>query len=61
MEFDVAVLAVVVEREYLLSGKVVILRVDKNTATVAWLNKHRLDHMWDNVLDAAPHHGVIAF
>lgn len=44
LEFVVAVLAVVVEREY-LSGKVVILRVD-NTAAVSWLNKHRLNHMW---------------
>jgi hypothetical protein len=44
MEFVVAVLAIVVEREY-LSGKVVILRVD-NMAAVAWLNKQRLNHMW---------------
>jgi hypothetical protein len=33
-----------VECDY-LSGKVVLLRVD-NTAAVAWLNKHRLNHMW---------------
>lgn len=44
MEFVVAVLAIVVEREY-LNGKVVLLRVD-NTSAVAWLNRHRLNHMW---------------
>jgi carbonic anhydrase len=44
MELVVAVLAIVVERDY-LSGKVVILRVN-NTTAVAWLNKHRLNHMW---------------
>lgn len=44
LEFVVAVVGVVMEREA-LRGKVVLLRVD-NTSAVSWLNNLRLGHMW---------------
>ena len=44
LEFVVAVLAVVTEREF-LRGTVVVLRVD-NMAAVSWLNRLRLNHTW---------------
>jgi hypothetical protein len=44
LEFVVAVLAIVTERQY-LKGTVVVLRVD-NMAAVSWLNRLRLNHTW---------------
>jgi hypothetical protein len=44
LEFVVAVLAIISEREY-LKGTVVVLRVD-NMSAVSWLNHLRLHHMW---------------
>ena len=44
LEFVVAVLAVISEREY-LRGTVVLLRVD-NMSAVSWLNHLRLNHLW---------------
>ena len=44
LEFVVAVLAVISEREY-LKGTVVLLRVD-NMSAVSWLNRLRLNHLW---------------
>ena len=44
LEFVVAVLAIVTERQY-LRGAVVLLRVD-NMAAVSWLNRLRLNHTW---------------
>jgi hypothetical protein len=44
LEFVVAVLAIISERQYLI-GTVVVLRVD-NMAAVSWLNRLRLNHTW---------------
>ncbi len=44
LEFVVAVLAIVTEREY-LKGSVVLLRVD-NMAAVSWLNQLLLNRVW---------------
>jgi hypothetical protein len=44
LEFVVAVLAIISEREY-LKGAVVVLR-ENNMSAVSWLNHLRLKHMW---------------
>jgi hypothetical protein len=44
LEFVVAVLAVISEREH-LRGTIVVLRVD-NMSAVSWLNRLRLNHLW---------------
>jgi hypothetical protein len=44
LEFVVAVLAIISERE-VLRGSVVLLRVD-NMSAVSWLNRLRLNHLW---------------